>query len=310
MSQKAKKQIEAQDRIYLKHLEELKVFPHAKINYCMAAARNGETELIQFMYRKGTKLLEYGLSCPDINEIDLHHKSALDHAIYNNHVETARILIQLGANPNKNTDHILANDRNGASSFNSSLYLASTHANLEMFKLLLESGANPNILIPQTPLAISLMAYFCAQGQYELVNILLDYGADPNLINTQYTKEDTSPLSIMAEKFSSDPIHFKIELELMQKLLDHGAYIDPINPKRLSPLAISLKAKNLYWATEMQIVIFFLEHGANPSLKQNDTQTILEYLKQEARPEDFNEFEKIILNQQNKSSISKVRKIL
>jgi uncharacterized protein len=102
----------------------------------------------------------------DVNATQVDGMTALHWAVYNDDVETARLLVRSGAN-------VKAANGYGVPP----LSLACTNGNAEMVKLLLEGGADAKATLPggETVLMTAARA-----GNLETVKALLARGADPN----------------------------------------------------------------------------------------------------------------------------------
>jgi ankyrin repeat protein len=142
------------------------------------------------------ELLEAGA---DPNFIDASSLSVLMNAAYRGNTDIARILLKYGADVN------LANKYGGNVLF-APIYKS------EMLKLLLDAGANPNVVAIDTDKGESMspLAGYAIQGNVEITKMLLDAGADPNI----QVMEGYSPL-IFASANNN--------LEVVEVLLQYGA---------------------------------------------------------------------------------------
>ena len=154
------------------------------------AAREGELEAAQALLAAGA----------DVDAIGADGKSVLGLAIYNGHYAFASWLIEAGADVNQADAEgfpplFWAVDRRNME-WNPGFPWVQTADPLPLIKELLDAGAEPNVLVDNTPesrrnfggsprikFATSLMraAY---SGDAELVQLLLDYGADPLIMNS------------------------------------------------------------------------------------------------------------------------------
>jgi len=120
--------------------------------------------------------------------------------------QVAKLFLKKGANVNDV-------DANAVDTFGEPLLSLALHDNnLEMIRLLLELGANPNIAdgYGYMPLCVA-----CANNKLSMVRLLLEYGANPNIVSKNGTPLDCAYNGIY------DP-----ELEIVRLLLEYGANID------------------------------------------------------------------------------------
>lgn len=111
------------------------------------------------------------------------------------------------------------------------------HLNLELIKLLLQHGANPNHLnkdaegdLNKTPLCIAI-----ARANLELVKLLLDYRADPNQMFFSFKKDSSiigivNPLIRASESGNEEITKILLErgADIKQLIQRHG--LDPLIP--------------------------------------------------------------------------------
>ena len=110
-------------------------------------------------------LFERGFDAPNIS--DGNGNSLLMLASYNGHIETARLLLEHGGDPQ------LANDRG-------QIPLAGTafKGDTEMTRLLIEHGADVNARSPDGKTALMFAAMF---DRTKIIDLLLEHGADASL---------------------------------------------------------------------------------------------------------------------------------
>ncbi|KAF4672364.1 hypothetical protein FOL46_009073 [Perkinsus olseni] len=181
---------------------------------------------IHLCARKGydvclTQLLEHGADPIATNTLG---QTALDIALANNKFDIVNLLKALNIHELAKSGELEAIQNAASQGCNldrthpktgfAPLYYAAERGNIEIMKLLLENGADPNRSEPTT-----FTALYAAinKGQNEAVKLLLEWQADPNQVvgNVDPAKRSfgTSPLAAAIKKGSS---------ELVDLLLDTG----------------------------------------------------------------------------------------
>lgn len=182
-----------------------------------------------------TLLLKYHAD-PNFGEF-----SPINSAIYDDDIDTVKLLMNHGADINKSTeyspsavctaikndrieilDYLLDNsgdvDLKDPSTKYTPLFYSVVFGNVDTTKSLLEHGADPNIQIGETPLYRSLLS-----GKKDIMELLLKYHADPNIPN----------------RFGNTSLVPAVEygdLDTVKKLIKHGAKVDVKNNRGKSLL--------------------------------------------------------------------------
>lgn len=168
----------------------------------------------------------------NINQVKQYHpeETPLLCAIENNQLEAAKLLIELGADPNLKNYSI----------YTTPLEYACKHNNIEMVTLLLEHGASTSL----TQHDLNPASYAVTNNNYPMIDLLLSHGLD---LNAGFHL----PLVVAAEDNN---------LTAAKYLLEHGANInaDFVN-NSLTSSAIVEAAVNGH----QEMIIFLLENGAN-----------------------------------------------
>lgn len=134
----------------------------------IGAAQNGHTAVVELLIKHGA----------NVNIVSYQgSRTPLGEAIDNKHVETVRALLKHGADPNQ---HVV---------INSAVLLSDKVKAHEMVKLLLRSGAKTDN---------GALATAASIGHIEIVRLLLEGGADPNRCCKQEEEGGKSPLTAAA----------------------------------------------------------------------------------------------------------------
>ena len=202
-----------------------------------------------------------------------HQELKLAKAIACNNIALVKKLLQQGANPNA---AIAQNPPQKSSSplifttfeksyftvphtnnSDRSLTLHHVTAKQECLHLLLEYGADPNVLdlSRRTPLEIAII--WCMP---DVVKLLLIYGADPNFKNSQ----GITPLMRTSILGIQDARPINDKLKMMMHLIDAGAKIDAQAADGKTALMYAVGNSRL------EIVEFLVSSGASLSIQDNE----------------------------------------
>ncbi|MBM3263414.1 MAG: ankyrin repeat domain-containing protein [candidate division Zixibacteria bacterium] len=160
----------------------------------------------------------------DVNAANAYHVTPLLEATGCEHIEMARYLIDHGAE----IDY--TGMREG-----SPLMLAAYMGRIELLRLFLESGADPNLALPNGGETTLHMA--AATGRTKAAQILLDAGADPN----RHVKSDvvTDLFDGQVKLWGETPLHYAAaygDEEMVQAMLSAGADREARNTHGETPL--------------------------------------------------------------------------
>lgn len=227
------------------------------------AARDGYLETAELLLDAGA----------DINALVADGKDALGLAIFNGHYDLAAILIDRGSNINQAdargfTPLFWAVDRRNMETAPNFPWLV-TDDPLPLVRKLLDAGADPNLIVNDTPSArmrggsprivfATPIMRAAFSGDLELSKLLLEYGADP-LIKSS---DNETTLSAAAATGFIHGYHYQTEyserLELIKLLVeDYGLDVNWHDDYGITPL---MTAGNL---GDVPIIEYLIDQGAD-----------------------------------------------
>lgn len=237
------------------------------------AARNGCTELLKPLLYSGA----------NINSKDNENLTPLQYALCGNHINTAIILIQAGADVNDVSSNFYGQ---------SALHFASETCDVQLIEFLLNYHADVNVknYKSQTPLHVA--ADNCTgDSHHEVMKILLINGTDVDAQDFQgqtvlHTAIRRHGISIkiveLLLEFKADvnirdnngdiPLTEAIlteNFEVVQLLVDHGSNVYSINNKGLIPFCEAIKIKE-YSSSKRIIEIFLKKMSEDNPQKKNE----------------------------------------
>ncbi|EXJ92782.1 hypothetical protein A1O3_01334 [Capronia epimyces CBS 606.96] len=190
--------------------------------------------LLSAVQQRKHKMIEQLLDCgvPPDSGLEV---NVLREAVLNRDPETVRLLLLFGADPN-------AADRHGLTP----LYTATELGSLEVTKLLLKYGGDPNL--PAGPEYLSPLGMSVVEDRAEFVHLCLTYGGDANL-----NMPNGNTLLIQA-------ISETTPQKLLELMLNYGSDPNGKNSEGQTPLIAAIQARRIDLTTVL------LDHGANPNL--------------------------------------------
>ena len=276
-------------------------------NPLAAAARNGSIELIEYLISKGADI-----------HCDGDNQNALIEACFFDRYQVMEALLRYGASINVCTEDPFKS---------SCMHVAGFDDNMEMFKFLLARGADVNACnVRATPLEIAF-----DRGNDELMALLLDHGADPDMV--RYESPLTLLMSAAANnsistmklllKYGADinstvqvrtrglNWYIKVSTPLLvackhgcvsalRFLLEHGADVNQIfnqyeqNDTSLicifrtrswskgqhQRLTVDVNGDIIdLWPDQLACLKLLLEHGADVTVLNSEGKTVFDYVK-------------------------------
>lgn len=162
-------------------------------------------------------------------------------AIANNRLDEARSLIKNGVKLNKALSTIINGSGEGTA-----LHLAASEANLEAVELLVNAGADLNVLddLKLTPLMCACSAGGDEGGKVAL--FLLERGAKATIVSPR--RDKATALQFATKSCSSTVI---------EKLIEHGALVEGPSGIKQSPLMLAARENNT------DAIKVLVRHGAD-----------------------------------------------
>jgi len=249
--------------------------PRGGMTALMLAARQGALDGVRALIDAGA----------DLNAVDPDGTTALNIAIINAHYDVAALLIEKGANldiadaAGMTPLYAAVDMQHQEPMINRPLPKPSGQlVPLDIIKLLLERGANPNATL-KTPLlmrqhnggdpslgagATPLMRA-AKVSDAALIRLLLDKGADPNM----RLRNQNTALMIAASRAARNAGPESATIEAMSLLLDRGADVNAVNDNGETALHIAVSRGDA-------LVKFLAERGARLDLEDKAGRTPLD----------------------------------
>jgi ankyrin repeat protein len=187
----------------------------------LSAARTGSPEAIEVLVKAGAQI--------DSRE-NFYGETPLIWAAAEDHVDAVRKLLALGASPDVRSapqtfeKRRLSQNLLSLGEWSPLFYTARENA-LASGKALIEGGANLNLADPDgaTPLVIAII-----NAHYEFAAMLIEAGADPNVVDTSgmgalYAAVDMHRLAIGHGRPNPKPVGLLTAADVVRLLLEHGA---------------------------------------------------------------------------------------
>ena len=153
------------------------------------------------------------------------------------------------------------------------LLLACCRGRVQIVKLLLEHGFDPNLICGDQ--YDTCLTAVCSVGYLAMVRLLLEHGAKVDLANEGHG----TPLGVACQNG---------HLDIARLLLDHGADVNLATSRGNTPLISAVRRHQNY----TDLIQLLLERGADPSISGGDGRVALDYVA------DGSEIAQMILNSQ------------
>lgn len=201
----------------------------------LIAAHNGKISDVESLIASGV----------DVNQTSIHGWTSLIYAARRGHDDVVEVLLAAGGDPNVVTDKIAPGSMATRGGYFKTTALAESISNghLGVAHRLIDNGA----VIDSLSVALAGKA-----GDIELLTRLVDGGADLN----RYSQNEFHPSALCESAETGN-------LEVVRWLHENGAQINIV-------LGRSLPLKSAIQSKQLDIVLYFLENGANPNLHFGD----------------------------------------
>lgn len=204
-----------------------------------AAARVGNITIVERLLSSGA----------DVNNLQGVHGTALRAAVVQSHEDLVRVLVAFGADVN-----LRYGDRD-----ESVLHLALRSRNLEIFKTLLNAGAETDTKIKNKH---HVLIVACKHGNTTIIRLLLDSGVDVNVPGILPTHSYALPY------MNATPLHAACAYghsSVVRLLLDYGADIEKTVESSQTPLIATIRSAETTKDCKLEIVEELLSAGATIS---------------------------------------------
>ena len=291
------------------------------------AAQSGSLEIIGLLYEERARLIKNYK-----NDGSISLRSAAEYG----HLETVRLLLEKGVDPNSVNTALMFAAKNGHLEIvllllekkaepnwvdrkgYTTLMYAAKNGHLEIVRLLFGKGANPKLI---TRIGFTALMFAAKNGHPEIVQLLLETGADPNSVN----KESHTALILAIQKGHFEVAKLLLEkgakpdlidedgntalrwavlnghLEIVRLLLEKGAQLDLVDERDWT--ALMLAAQNGC----LEIVRLLLEKGADFALTNEDGETALIIARSKGYSEIAEVIEKAIKKKKQQKNTEKRR---
>ena len=185
-------------------------------------------------------------------------------------------------------------------SWATALHLAAREGQVEIVRLLLGSGANPNSVCSRGRTPLRWTAVTIEQpGQIECAKLLLEKGADPNAT-------DRGGASILLDACEWGDV---TDMEIAKLLIEHGADVNMADREGDAPLhGLAKRGAHPNQSIKkacVEVAQMLLDHGADICIKNKSGQTALDL----ARSSRYKEMIEFLENEQGASCTKTMSKV-
>ena len=175
------------------------------------------------------------------------------------------------------------------------LLFACKAGHIEVIRLLLEHGFNPNLMrVDRRDYNETCLAYACSNRKFAMVELLLKHGADPNL----FVSDDLPPIFHACASGGIEVVTMLLDygadinrtgrygatvlsylygnLDLARFLLNHGANVNGVDKEGKTPLMCAVRRSLRYLPHTTGLIQLLLEYGADPSIPDSHGKTALD----------------------------------
>ena len=231
-----------------------------------AATSAGHVDIVRLLLERGSKMMRFNDDtkptldspvearnpplCAASDCVDIHGYTVLMIAVFNDHTEVVKLLLDVGADPNSGYDPIFRTERNTSMA----LIIAASRGNIEIMTLLLNKEAIIDGVNFEDNTALTAATI---NGNVQAVQLLLDKGATTDRMNTKHATAFMVAVSInnieivklLLDKAATADMHetsvalivasYFGSIEIVELILTKGAVINGVRDDQKAALTLS-----------------------------------------------------------------------